>query len=406
MADIKKFLDQAGVSTLWNKIVAEVEEQVATEATARNEAIKSEADRIDLVLVDLVSEVSAVDTKVGVVPEGSDDVISYVNKKAQEVLDAATGGTQESAASVKLQLDNYKAENDAKVDANTDALATLNGDAATEGSIAKTVTDAIAAEATARDEAIAEAIEDLEPRVAANEGKIATLIGDDADKSVRAIANEELAKQLVAEDAKESLDTLAEIAAWIQAHPDDASAMNEAIAALQAKLTGVDGTVKAYVDAAIEALTIGDYAKAADLTAAVSRIAAIEADYLKAADKDELNDAIALKANQADMENALALKATQVDLEAEAVLARAAEKANADAIAAIKDDANVDSFADMVAELAKKQDVIPAETYDAYGSAAQALVDAKAHTDAEIAKIQALSAEDIDAAIAAAEATV
>ena len=39
---------------------------------------------------------------------------------------------------------------------------------------------------------------------------------------------------------------------------------------------------------------------------------------------------------------------------AEAEIARAAEKANADAITAIKDDANVDSFADVVAELAKK----------------------------------------------------
>lgn len=60
-------------------------------------------------------------------------------------------------------------------------------------------------------------------------GKVTTLIGEDADKSVRTIANEELAKQLVAENAAESLDTLAEIAAWIQSHPEDASAMNKAI---------------------------------------------------------------------------------------------------------------------------------------------------------------------------------
>lgn len=69
-------------------------------------------------------------------------------------------------------------------------------------------------------------------------GKVTTLIGEDANKSVRAIANEELAKQLIAEGAKESLDTLAEIAAWIQAHPDDASAMNKAIEDLEA-LVGV-----------------------------------------------------------------------------------------------------------------------------------------------------------------------
>lgn len=45
-------------------------------------------------------------------------------------------------------------------------------------------------------------------------------------------------------------------------------------------------------------------------------------------------------------------------------------KANEDAIAAIKDDVNIDSFADVVAELAKKQDNIPENTYDAYGAAA------------------------------------
>lgn len=64
--------------------------------------------------------------------------------------------------------------------------------------------------------------------------KVTTLIGEDANKSIRTIANEELAKQLIAESAKESLDTLTEIAAWIQSHPDDASAMNEAISNLEA----------------------------------------------------------------------------------------------------------------------------------------------------------------------------
>ena len=64
-------------------------------------------------------------------------------------------------------------------------------------------------------------------------GKVTTLIGSDAAKSVRTIANEELAAQLIPQSAKESLDTLQEIAAWIQSHPDDASAMNTAITNLQ-----------------------------------------------------------------------------------------------------------------------------------------------------------------------------
>ena len=56
---------------------------------------------------------------VGEIPEGYTEgsVIAYVNKKAQEVLDSATGGSSESAASVKQQLDTYKAANDPKVKA-------------------------------------------------------------------------------------------------------------------------------------------------------------------------------------------------------------------------------------------------------------------------------------------------
>lgn len=65
--------------------------------------------------------------------------------------------------------------------------------------------------------------------------KVDTLIGDDANKSVRTIANEELVKQLIPENADASLDTLQEIAAWIQEHPSGASEMNNKIAALEGK---------------------------------------------------------------------------------------------------------------------------------------------------------------------------
>lgn len=65
------------------------------------------------------------------------------------------------------------------------------------------------------------------------------LVGSDTGKSARTIANEELAAQLIPDDAKDALDTLQEIADWIQDHPDDASAMNTAITAIQAVLAGI-----------------------------------------------------------------------------------------------------------------------------------------------------------------------
>lgn len=94
---------------------------------------------------------------------------------------------------------------------------------------------------------------------------------DGFDASVKTIAAQELAAQLIPENAKESMDTLQEIAAWIQAHPDDASALNEAVQALRTKATlGTytegDGdaatekeyeTVKAYVEAYVAAQISG-----------------------------------------------------------------------------------------------------------------------------------------------------
>ena len=76
--------------------------------------------------------------------------------------------------------------------------------------------------------------------------EVATLVGDDASKSVRTIANEELAKQLIAENAAESLNTLQEIAAWIQQHPKDAAEMNTNITNLQTQVgKEADGEVAA-----------------------------------------------------------------------------------------------------------------------------------------------------------------
>lgn len=115
--------------------------------------------------------------------------------------------------------------------------------------------------------------------------KVTTLIGNDSGKSARTIAAEELAAQLIPDNAKDSLDTLAEIAAWIQSHPDDAAAMNVAIENLK-KITKyfynngsvTENSIKTYIDDAIEALNIGDYAKAADLTALAARVTTAEGD--------------------------------------------------------------------------------------------------------------------------------
>lgn len=335
MADLKKFLDKQGVSTLWSKIA----EKVAAEADARDAAIaaavadiNSDLDAVKLNVSDNASEIAALDAKVGVVPEGNDNVIAYVNKKAEEVLEAAQGGSNETAASVKAQLDTYKTENNAAV--------------------------ALKADQTA--------VDAIEGRVAANEDAIEVLNGN-ADVEGSVDAKVAAAVAALMENPDETLNSIKELVKWTQDHAADAlemsnnvSANANAIAALEA-LVGEDAVADQIANAIAEALGLdGDakYALATDLAAAIDRVAAVEADYLKAADKAELADAIALKADAtdladvkatadaaavkadvdaafADVEADIALKAAQTDLEAEAALARAAEKANADAIAAI-----------------------------------------------------------------------
>ena len=122
----------------------------------------------------------------------------------------------------------------------------------------------------------------LRKRIKDNETAIGVLVGSvtgDNTKSARTIAHEEVAK--IVDSAPDSFDTLKEIAAWISEHGNDALAMQNAITTLQNIVDGIGGegekaTVKAYVDDAISALSIGDYAKAADLTALAARVDTLE----------------------------------------------------------------------------------------------------------------------------------
>lgn len=119
----------------------------------------------------------------------------------------------------------------------------------------------------------------LRKRIKANETAISTLQGTDTNKSARAIAAEEVAK--IVDGAPESFDTLKELSDWISTHGNDATAMNSAITKLQGIVAGIGGegekaTIVAYVTDAIDALKIGDYAKAADLTSLAARVKTLE----------------------------------------------------------------------------------------------------------------------------------
>lgn len=88
-------------------------------ATALETAAADATAKAEQALADAKADAKQYATKdyVGTIPSdysAQKDVISYINKKAEETLAAAQGGSSETAASVKQQLDNYKSENLAK----------------------------------------------------------------------------------------------------------------------------------------------------------------------------------------------------------------------------------------------------------------------------------------------------
>lgn len=246
-----------------------------TDASATIAGAKKYADKLDAAMD---TRVDALEAAIGAGGSVGTQIDEKIN--ALDVEDTAVAGQYVSAVS----------ETDGKITVTRAALPDYTEVYDAKGAAAQALTDA---------KGYADGLNTaMDTRVTAAEGKLTTLIGTDADKSVRTIANEELAAQLIPETAKESLDTLQEIAAWIQAHPDNASAMNTRIGNLE-ELVG-DDSVSTQINTAIKALKIGDYAKAADLTAAVTRIAALESDSHTHSNKALLDSYTQTEADLAD----------------------------------------------------------------------------------------------------------
>lgn len=257
---------------------------------------------------------------------GADTVEGSVAKALKDAKAYADGKDAAIAAA-------KKAGDDAQADVN--ALEAKVGSVPADKTVVEMISDAQAA-ATYDDTALA-------GRVTTVEGKVTTLIGDDASKSARTIASEEVAKIVAGADA--SYDTLKEIADWISNHKTDATAMNSAIVALEAIVDGIGGdgekaTVVEYVTDAIAALKIGDYAKAADLTALAGRVTTLEGKAHEHANKAlldtytqtevDLADAVAKKhthANATVLDGISAEKITAWDAAVQSITANTGLKA-------------------------------------------------------------------------------
>ena len=99
---------------------------------AKGEAAQDATDKANQALADAKADAAnlyATKEYVGTIPSNytETNVIAFINKKAEEVLAAAQGGSSETAASVKQQLDNYKSENNTRVDGIEDDIEAIEG---------------------------------------------------------------------------------------------------------------------------------------------------------------------------------------------------------------------------------------------------------------------------------------
>lgn len=149
----------------------------------------------------------------------------------------------------------------------------------------------------------------LKASVAANTAAIGTLNGTGNGSVKKAVAD---AVAKIVADAPEAYDTLKEISDWISTHASDAATMNSQIKTNKediTKLKTLIGTlpesatskdivsyIAEYVSKALADSDLSQYAKAADLKAAVGRIDALEKKVptLEAADKTNANNIAAI----------------------------------------------------------------------------------------------------------------
>lgn len=300
MADIKKFLDKGGVSTLWSQIAAEVK-------------------KVDDKVAGQEARLAAAEGKIEALEKGT-----YDDTAVRGLISANTEAI---------------AANKSAHEANAAAIGILNSGAEVAGSVAHTATS-----------------------IAAN--KVAEIVANaDAD-----------------------FDTLKEIADWILNDTTGAADMANDIKALEEKMVGVESTVVAKIAAELEAALKVDgadkFALAADLNSLADRVKALEdAGYQNAA---QVGSAIDAKIAALNLANSY-------DAKGAAAAAESAAKAHADGLNSAMD-ARVTAIEAIE------------HNFDAKGAAATAEANAKAYTDAEVAKIQALTTDEIIAAINEAKA--
>lgn len=404
MADIKKFLDKQGVSTLWSKVAqsvaaekarAEAAEQANAAAIAgiKNGAAMNDFAAVEAKFTTLQSAVDAKGEK-SVVETNAADIVTLKGK-----VEALEAGTYDDSEVRGLISDNAEAIEALEGAHGTDkaaleaAIALKADKTALEAEVErakaaeKVNADAIALLTNGVDPETIDGVNDLINYVNTHGTEVTAIRNDIAD------AVNEITKLQQADTAMggrvDALETKVDIEGTVSAY---VAGMGEAYAAqmetiVDQKDTAVLNAAKAHADGlntamdgrvvALEAAS-ATHALASDVTALDGRVTVVEGKVATLEGASHSHD------NKEVLDGITSTKVNAWDA------AEANAKAHADGLA---------SGLDVRVQTLEK---IDHTQFEAAGAAATAEANAKAYTDTEFAKIQALTTAEIEAAIAAA----
>ena len=423
MADVKKYLDLNGLETLWGQVkiyvqnsingnnttnLAELQRQI-TEEIARatgaegelRTAIENEVQaRIDAVskltkkISDETKRAEGVEAELRGLVDAINNPDTGILAQAKAHVAEREGVLNGKIGEVETALEAEVARAQAAETGLQDAINTLNGGEAVEGSVSKKIKDAV--------DTINGNVDGVKGRVDALEGEMASIPGSiEAAKNEAKRYAEEKITDLVG-SAPEAMDTLGELAQAIEEHQevyegyvqtvagDIARAKSEAIA----EAGKLDNALKAELNSTIE--TEANRAKAAekkltdDLAAEVVRATEQESELLAKITSEvsrlEGEDSKLLQAINA--ETSAREEAIQgVNNSIGAVRTRVETLENAGYQNASQVGTAIDN---------KINELNLPGTYEVKGAAAQALVDAKSYVDGEISRrVVALTNDEI-----------
>lgn len=423
MADVKKYLDLNGLETLWGQVkiyvqnsindnnatnIAELQRQI-TEEIARatgaegelREAISNEVEARVAAISDLTKKISDETERAEGVEAELRGLVDAINNPDTGILAQAKAHVAErervlngEIGEVETALEAEVARAQAAETGLQNAINTLNGGEAVEGSVSKKIKDAV--------DTINGNIDGVKGRVDVLEGQVASIPGSiEAAKNEAKRYAEEKITDLVG-GAPEAMDTLKELADAIEEHQevyegyvqtvagDIARAKSEAIA----EAGKLDNALKAELNSTVE--NEANRAKAAEKKLTDD----LAAEVVRATEKEsELLAKITSEVSRLEGEDSKLLQAINAEKSARE---EAIQGVN-DSIGAVRtrvetlENAGYQNAVQVGTAIDNKINELNLPgTYEVKGAAAQALVDAKSYVDGEISRrVVALTNDEI-----------